>query len=124
MQAQGGPSRAELWDKGPQSTPDLHLWLKTPVQTSRLPLKQKAIPTSVIVGSIFPPSKLEFGFSISAFLHVCISGWEGEKMRWLWQNVKEEEANFWNVHLKKNQTLRFTVYPIAYWSCRPVKIIV
>lgn len=67
MQAQGGPSRAELWDKGPQSTPDLHLWLKTPVQTSSLPLKQKASPTSVILGSIFSPSKLEFGFSISAF---------------------------------------------------------
>lgn len=25
MQAQGGPSRAELWDKGQQSTPDSHL---------------------------------------------------------------------------------------------------
>lgn len=25
MQAQGGPSRAELWDKGQWSTPDTHL---------------------------------------------------------------------------------------------------
>lgn len=114
MQAQGGPSRAELWDKGPQSTPDLHLCLQTPVQTSSLSLKRKAIPTSVIVGSIPPPSKLEFGFSISAFLPVCISGWEGEKMRWLWQNVKEEEANFWNVHLKKKEYTHTTIYSLSH----------
>lgn len=40
MQAQGGPSRAELWDKGQQSTPDSPLGLKTPAQTSSRPPKQ------------------------------------------------------------------------------------
>lgn len=29
MQAQGGPSRAELWDKGQQGSPDSYLGLKT-----------------------------------------------------------------------------------------------
>lgn len=40
MQAQGGPSRAELWDKGQQGTPDSYLGLKTPVHTSCQPPKQ------------------------------------------------------------------------------------
>lgn len=55
MQAQGGPSRAELWDKGQQSTPDSPLGLKTPAQTSSRPPKQnKATPMQFMGGSMFP----------------------------------------------------------------------
>lgn len=49
MQAQGGPSRAELWDKGQESTPDSHLCLKTFCSNQQLAseAKQKATPDAV-----------------------------------------------------------------------------
>lgn len=57
MQAQGGPSRAELWDKGQQSTPDSFTSLtenSCSNQQSASKAKRKATPMRFIVGSIFP----------------------------------------------------------------------
>lgn len=66
MQAQGGPSRAELWDKGQQSTPESHLWLKTPQTGSRPPKQnQKATPMRFMEGSVFP-------FEIEIWFNVCL----------------------------------------------------
>lgn len=71
MQAQGGPSRAELWDKGQQSTPESHLWLKTPQTGSRPPKQnQKATPMQFMVGSMFP-FEIEIWFNVFSR---CISG--------------------------------------------------
>lgn len=41
MQAQGGPSRAELWDKGQRGTPDSYLGPKKLLFTPAVSLRSK-----------------------------------------------------------------------------------
>lgn len=116
MQAQGGPSRAELWDKGQQGTPDSHLWLKTPVHTSCRPpkAKQKAIPMPFRVRKHFPfeiKIWLDLRFFSPFFVVAGGRGGGGGEVGGVGveneviETEKEagEEANFWNVHVKKKR---------------------
>lgn len=73
MQAQGGPSRAELWDKGQQGSPDSYLGLKT---SSKSKTKKLSLCIEEAI-SLLHQNLVRFIF----FLPVCRSGREGEKMR-------------------------------------------
>lgn len=133
MQAQGGPSRAELWDTGRQSTPDSHLWPNTPVQTSSPPpkrnkvqkKKKKAVLTRFIVRKHL---SLRNFWMDSRFLPVGIGGWKGgEKWGDRDGKTKEKKTNrekkpTFEMYTFKKTKLQYTVYPIAHWSCRRIKI--
>lgn len=111
MQAQGGPSRAELWDKGQQSTPDSHLNENS--RSNQPPkLNKKLFLMPFIGGSIIPFERKHLVELV--FLPVCVSGW----MRWLWQNEVGEEANFWNVHVKKKEKGVTTINSLSW--CTPI----
>lgn len=127
MQAQGGPSRAELWDKGQRSTPDSHLCLKTPVQTcSRPPKQNKSHPDAVYSRKHFSLRNkrlVEFQF----FSLLVLVG--GEEMRSLWQKKKKWERKptfemYTFPKKEKKNPLQYTVYPIAHWSCQRVEVFV
>lgn len=116
MQAQGGPSRAELWDEGQQSAPDSHLWLKTLVQTSSRPPRQneKLSWCCFTVGSIFPlESRIWLIFLKCFFSLFVLVGGRGRKK-------VGEEANFWNVHFPTPPPKNYNIQsiPIAHWSCQ------
>lgn len=51
MQAQGGPSRAELWESTIAPF-QIHVSLKKPVQTSNWANEQ--LPNAIVIGSISP----------------------------------------------------------------------
>lgn len=124
MQAQGGQSRAELWDKGQRSTPDSHLWPKTPVLTcSRPPKQNKSYPDAVYSRKHFSLRNKTFGW-ISVILPVRISGWEGRKWGHYDRKKKwERKPTFEMYTFPKKKNLEYTVYPNAHWSCQRVKIL-
>lgn len=105
MQAQGGPSRAELWDKGQQGSPDSYPGLKT---SSKSKTKSLSLCCSEEAVSLLCQNLVKFVFLVSLFVEA--GGGENEvivtESKWEKKPTSEMYTN------QKNK--KYTVYPTAH----------
>lgn len=100
MQAQGGPSRAELWDKGQQGSPDSYLGLKTSSKS-----KTKSYPYII--------QKKQFSLLHQNLVNSCfysrLSQWKGEgENEVIVTEYKGEKKPTFEMYIQKKEKIQST----------------